>query len=103
MRDWKYRLAVVWVLICAAAGPAWPHDRWLSGQAVDPKTRELCCSEADTKIADDLVQSAPGGVTFSDRPTEVITWDRIQPSPDGHWWRSVWGDKVRCVFGPYSY
>jgi hypothetical protein len=64
---------------------------------------ELCCDGSGTKIADDIVNSASGGALFTDRPGEVIPFSRIQPSPDGHWWRSVWGGEIRCVFGPMAY
>jgi len=95
------RILMLAVLLGGARVEA--HDEWLSGQRVDPKTKELCCSGADTKVVDDLVQSAAGGVSFTDRPGEVIPFIRIQPSPDGHWWRSTWGGQTRCVFGPMSY
>ena len=91
------------ILLLALAMPASAHDTWSDGGQVDPQTKELCCSGADTKIADDLVHSAMDGVTFSDRPGELVRFSRIQVSPDGHWWRSVWGGQIRCVFGPYAY
>lgn len=98
-----FRILLTLVLFCAATSRSYGHDTWMNGQQVDPKTKELCCSEADTKIADDLVKEVAGGVEFTDRPGEVIPIERLQPSPDGHWWRSVWGDKIRCVFAPYAY
>jgi hypothetical protein len=94
------------VLVVPASG----HDWWLNGKEVDPVLKLMCCGPNDTKLVDSLVRLSADGksIYFNDRPTEIILFSRIQPSPDGHWWRSIDdGDEekaiVRCVFGPYAY
>jgi hypothetical protein len=94
------------VLIVPAAG----HDQWLNGYEVDPVLKLMCCGPNDTKLVDGLVRLSAGGMSiyFDDRPDEIIPFSRVQPSPDGHWWRSIDdGDEekatIRSVFGPYAY
>jgi hypothetical protein len=94
------------VLIVPAAG----HDWWLNGEEVDPVLKLMCCGPNDTKLVDGLVRLSADGksIYFNDRPSEIILLSRVQPSPDGHWWRSIDnGDEekaiIRCVFGPYAY
>jgi hypothetical protein len=103
MRNGIARVLMIALLWSIASGRVQAHDEWVNHQEVDPVTKSLCCDGSDTKIADDIVKSAVGGVSFTDRPGEIIPFARIQPSPDGHWWRSVWGGEVRCVFGPMDF
>jgi hypothetical protein len=48
-------------------------------------------SLGSTKLVDNLVRlSADGkGIYFNDRPSEIIFLSRVQPSADGHRWRSI--------------
>jgi hypothetical protein len=91
------------------ASPAAAHDQWLDGEQVDPVLKLLCCGPDDTRIVDNLVRfSADGdGIYFVDMPGFRIPFSRVQPSPDGHWWRSFDASEetwtIRCVFGPYGY
>jgi hypothetical protein len=92
-------------LLLADASSA--HDTWLNGDEVDPITKGMCCGIDDTKVVDDLVRvSANGSIWFIDLPGMLIPPERIQPSRDGHWWRSMtFGEgsvTVHCVFGPYN-
>jgi hypothetical protein len=99
--------------ICAVAllfaNHASAHESWLNGSEVDPITKGICCGIDDTKLADHLVRAnANGSIWFIDIPGVLILPERIQPSPDGHWWRSVTfgvegGITIHCVFGPYTY
>jgi hypothetical protein len=88
---------------------AFAHDSWLNGYEVDPITKDLCCGVDDMKLVDNLVRAnANGSIWFIDQPAILIAPGRIQPSPDGHWWRSMTfgtdgGIYIHCVFGPYSY
>src|ERR1700693_3840137 len=80
--------------ICALtlllANGASAHDIWLNGEEVDPITKGMCCGIDDTKIVDDLVRAnANGSIWFIDQPAILIPPERIQPSRDGHWWRST--------------
>jgi hypothetical protein len=86
------------------------HNSWINGYEVDPITKGICCGIDDTKPADHLVRAnADGSIWFIDIPGLLIPPERIQPSPDGHWWRSVSSGgiegviTVHCVFGPYTY
>jgi hypothetical protein len=92
------------LLVAPAAG----HDQWLNGYEVDPVLKLICCGPDDTKLVDSLVRLAAngGGIYFTDQPDIIIPFSRVQPSPDGHWWRSMANYEpalVRCVFGPYAY
>jgi hypothetical protein len=88
---------------------AFAHDSWLNGFEVDPITKGVCCGVDDTKLVDDLVRAnANGSIWFIDQPDMLIPQERIQPSPDGHWWRSMTTYEagfttIRCVYGPYTY
>jgi hypothetical protein len=102
IRNWRYRLAFVWVLAWAATGPAWPHDFWKNNHIVDPQTKQWCCSDADTKEIDaSLVGIVKGGFYLRDTG-EFIANDRVQASPDGSIWVSRWGDPktTKCFFYP---
>ena len=100
---------VICALVLLLADGAFAHDTWLNGLEVDPITKGMCCGAEDTKLVDHLVRSnANGGISFVDHPGILIPPGRIQPSPDGHWWRSMTFDyeagiTIRCVFGPYNY
>jgi hypothetical protein len=99
-------------LICALAvlfgNGVFAHDSWLNGDQVDPITRGACCGVDDTKLVDDLVKvDVDGSIWFVDLPGVRIPAERIQPSGDAHWWRSMTSDEagmtIRCVSGPYNY
>jgi len=100
---------VICALVLLPAHGAFAHDSWLNGLEVDPITKGMCCGSEDTKLVDHLVRPhANGGISFVDHPGILIPPGRIQPSPDGHWWRSMTiddeaGVTIRCVFGPYNY
>ncbi len=88
-------------LICA--GPAGAHDFWDNREPVDPVTKFKCCGENDCRsLAEGLVTRVDGGYQMRDTE-EIITDDRVQPSPDGHFWRCVWGGQTRCFFAPFTY
>jgi hypothetical protein len=100
---------VICALVLLLADGAFAHDSWLNGDEVDPITRGICCGVNDTKIVDHLVRTKPNGsIWFVDQPDFEIALERVQPSPDGHWWRSMDIDgegivHIRCVFAPYAY
>jgi hypothetical protein len=96
------------LMLALLATPSAAHDQWLNGEQVDPVLKLHCCGPKDTNIVDTLVRFSPGGegVYFVDMPGFIIPFSRVQPSPDGHWWRSINNDGmalIRCVFGPYVY
>ena len=101
------RLALAIAGLGLLVTPATAHDQWLTGEEVDPVLKVHCCGQNDTKLVDSLVRFAAdgSGVYFIDQP-DIIPFSRVQPSPDGHWWRSM-ADSVptftRCVFGPNAY
>src|SRR6516164_8833844 len=104
------RLALGVIGLSALIVPAAGHDQWLNGEQVDPVLKLMCCGPNDTKLVDSLVRLSADGesIYFDDRPNEIILLSRVQPSADGHWWRSIDdGDEekatIRCVFGPYAY
>ncbi|MFI5016255.1 MAG: hypothetical protein ACHQAY_28305 [Hyphomicrobiales bacterium] len=89
--------------IAALTGPASAHDFWSDGRRVDPLTKNLCCSGADTKELDpSLVKAEPGGFRLTDT-NEFIPFARVQPSPDNAIWVSRWGGQSKCFFYPSSY
>jgi hypothetical protein len=97
-------------LLTAQSSRVSAHDSWFNGLEVNPITKGICCGIDDTKLADHLVRAnADGSIWFIDAPGLLILRERIQPSPDGHWWRSVTSGgvegviTVHCVFGPYTY
>jgi hypothetical protein len=97
-------------LFAALSSRVSAHNSWFNGFEVDPITKGICCGIDDTKHADDVVRAnADGSIWFIDIPGLLIPPKRIQPSPDGHWWRSVSSGgiegviTVHCVFGPYTY
>ena len=100
---------IVIVVPALPVTPSAAHDHWLNGQEVDPILKLRCCGPDDTKVVDGLVRFSPGGdsIYFADMPGLRIPFSRVQPSPDGHWWRSMSADDetgaIRCVFGPYGY
>lgn len=102
-------LRVIYAFVLLPAGSAFAHDSWLNGDEVDPITKGICCGVDDTKLVDHLVRAnANGSIWFIDQPGILIAPERIQPSRDGHWWRSMTSDyeagmTIRCVFGPYNY
>jgi hypothetical protein len=78
--------------------PAQAHDFWISGQAVDPITKKLCCGENDCRaLGEDEYEIVEGGYRLKDTG-EIIAYDRAQPSPDGHTWRCRWGGQTQCFF-----
>ncbi|MGP0060257.1 MAG: hypothetical protein ACLPID_13320 [Beijerinckiaceae bacterium] len=86
-----------------AGSVAVAHDFWDNGDPVDPVTKFKCCGENDClSLAEDLVTRVEGGFLFRDTQ-EIITDDHVQPSPDGHFWRCVWGGQTRCFFAPFTY
>src|SRR3954451_8449857 len=66
--------------------PAAAHDFWLDRSRVDPRTKFYCCGENDCHLLP-VSQAHPtrGGYLLDDT-SETITWDRVQPSPDGGIW-----------------
>jgi hypothetical protein len=108
-RKRKARVAACIGGLALCAAPALAHDHWFDGSRVDPVLKLQCCGDDDTKMVDELVRlSVDGhGVYFIDQPGALISFSRVQPSPDGHWWRSIADDDetltIRCVFGPYSF
>jgi hypothetical protein len=95
------RVAVVSVLVFA--GPAAAHDYWENHEPVDPVTKFKCCGENDCRsLAEGIVTRVDGGYPMRDT-LEVITDEHVQPSPDGHFWRCVWGGQTRCFFAPFTY
>src|SRR6476620_9939814 len=77
--------------ILAFATSASAHDLWANGRRVDPVTKNLCCSGADTKELDpSLVKLERGRFRLADTD-EFIPFERVQPSPDNAIWVSRWG------------
>jgi hypothetical protein len=96
------RMAFISALTFAGSA-AVAHDFWDNGDPVDPVTKFKCCGENDClSLAEDLVTRVEGGFLFRDTQ-EIITDDHVQPSPDGHFWRCVWGGQTRCFFAPFTY
>jgi hypothetical protein len=96
------RIFVVAAML-ALASPASAHDYWSDGRRVDPVTKNLCCSGADTKELDaSLVKQEKGGYLLIDT-NEFIPFERVQPSPDSAIWVSRWGGTSKCFFYPSSY
>jgi len=93
---------VVAAMLALFAAPALAHDFWLDGSRVDPLTKAMCCGENDTKqVPRELVEQTRAGLRFRDTG-ETIPWARVQPSPDGAYWRSTWGGETKCVFAPVA-
>jgi hypothetical protein len=95
--------SIVLLTVLALDQPAQAHDFWSNGILVDPKTKSLCCSGSDTKRLDpSIVKPVPGGFLLTDTG-ELITYGRVQPSPDGAIWVSRWGGFTQCFFYPSSF
>jgi len=76
------------------------HDFWINGKNVDPITKKLCCGESDCKLVPtDAVHVTSEGYKFDDVPY-VVPMARAQVSPDGKYWRCIWGGEVQCFFAP---
>ena len=83
--------------------PAFSHDTWKTGIAVDPVTKNKCCGWNDTKEIDQsLVLPLKGGFFLLDTH-EFIPFARVQPSQDNSIWASRWGGETKCFFYPMSY
>jgi hypothetical protein len=96
------RIIAVAVLTVFAL-PSAAHDYWSDGHRVDPMTKTLCCSGADTKELDpSLVKAEQGGFRLIDT-NEFIPFERVQPSPDNAIWVSRWGGTSKCFFYPSVY
>ena len=83
--------------------PAAAHDYWSDGRKVDPITKQLCCSGADTtQIPLKMLKMEMVGVRLLDTG-ELIPFERIQPSPDDNIWVSRWGGSTKCFFYPSNF
>lgn len=99
------RLVFALVLI---ALPASAHDFWISGKAVDPITKLYCCGENDCHLVPVSQAHVTKGGYLLDDTGETISWDRVQPSPDGGIWACRWGNgsgelgdgSTKCFFAP---
>ena len=103
----KFAVAIIMILAGSSASvvnlPARAHDYWSNGHRVDPITKNLCCSGADTKELDPkLVKAEQGGFRLMDT-NEFIPFERVQPSPDNAIWVSRWGCTSKCFFYPSSF
>ena len=85
----KFAVAIIMILAGSSASvvnlPARAHDYWSNGHRVDPITKNLCCSGADTKELDPkLVKAEQGGFRLMDTnefiPSSVSNPRRTTPS-----------------------
>jgi hypothetical protein len=123
LMDWLVRRAPVFVLIVSFsqssliiyAQTAAAHAMWSNGQTVDPTTKLLCCGPNDChQIEMDRVTATDAGYfvrltglgwypSFMGTDPVEIANNRLQPSPDGHYWVCFWSLEVQCFFGPLIY
>jgi hypothetical protein len=113
-----FGIALAFVLFFSFT-PAFPHDFWTDGHAVDPKTKALCCGQDDCHLitpdrvhitSEGFVLNLKGAWAADKRypalapPDEPVTVEvsRMQPSPDREYWLCYWGGDVKCFFGPFS-
>jgi hypothetical protein len=80
--------------------PAAAHDFWLDHSRVDPRTKLYCCGENDCHLLPVTQAHATKGGYLLDDTSETISWDRVQPSPDGGIWACRWGGETKCFFAP---
>jgi hypothetical protein len=105
------------LLICA---PARAHDFWDNGEPVDPVTKAKCCGKNDCRSIDPAeAQEADGGWHVRDAHGvwRFLTFDRVQPSPDGKFHVCEWGaldayssevstttpGRIKCFFAPMGF
>ena len=76
------------------------YDFWLDHSRVDPRTKLYCCGENDCHLLPVSQAHATKGGYLLDDTSETISWDRVQPSPDGGIWACRWGGETKCFFAP---
>lgn len=104
-------------LSCA---PAHAHDFWENGEPVDPVTKFKCCGKNDCRPLDPAeAQETDGGwhVLDAQGVWRFLTFDRVQPSPDGKFHVCEWGQadssseevstmtagRIKCFFAPMGF
>ena len=87
------------ILSCTAAlahGPA----EWIQRGGYKNGLGELCCGERDcAELPDGEVVATAAGYRLKSSG-QVIPYYQAQPSPDGRYWKCVWGGQIKCFFAP---
>lgn len=87
--------------LCLYAAGAHAHEAWIDGTQVDPQTKRYCCGNNDAfHLEPSQVRVTRDGYKLD--TGETIPFERTQPSPDGEFWKFVWGGQVQCFFAPVS-
>ena len=97
--------AVVFALVILLASPAQAHDKWADGTAVPAWVKASCCGPNDVHMDPRLGRTETGYRV--DDLLNVVPFDRVLPSQDGHVWAfynpdSGPGALVFCLFIPMS-
>lgn len=110
---------ILWLLLssCGTLTPAFAHGpaEWIAKGSYKNAAGELCCGEVDCgeKIAGTIVATpdgykvdatfritAPNGTVIEEAVSEIVPYHKVQPSPDGVYWRCRWGGERKCFFAP---
>ncbi len=94
------------ILIGIGSNTARAHDVWDNGEPVPPWVKHQCCGTEDAHhLLKTQVHVTPEGYLL-DGYSQVISENRLLPSPDGSWW-VFYRDypdgsqsSVFCFFGP---
>jgi hypothetical protein len=82
--------------LASAHGPA----EWIQRGGHRNAAGELCCGERDcAEIAGEDVNITGAGY-FVRSISETVPFSEALPSPDGHYWRCLWGGARKCFFAP---
>lgn len=98
------RVAIAVMIAAAYIAPAFGHREWLDGTTVDKKTQSLCCgADKDCfRLDPSHVHLLADGLYHFDDTPFTIDEKRAMPSPDGAYWRCIWGGEIRCLFVPFE-